>query len=1835
MDILNPPRIISLQPRLIQVIQHTDYETTSTLPLTDVYPFLSVYNLKQMISLEHKDEKAWLPNLLFVAVETADGYRPLEFSWSFSSSLADPLNPATAGEPDARIYKDDARIPDVYPSLFPGAKLESVIQWSSADDLKVHVWNYSAVAAASGYRDGALPIQSAFEGYLQLYFPAIDTYDDLAAIFTPLRPEDKEVFAIAADYRKAVAKRLELLESALKAPQVTAAPTCELTQLREVVFTLPQKPKYTKQTLELKFYETEPSENAPFLRFFPAKDRNPPLGKVFTTASGASAIQSSDLMEALMAEEPAVDMKSVFMIFHPITTASAPLGAAWILSILEDGSASLAMRAPQKKKPILYKTYLEAVKILPDFLAATPWADAQTLTLVKLDAAYGFRASQDLERPSKAELRARYNVLVPLFLEDKIPTGDPAVFAFRYKAVDNFVADKDPIMNFITHLYFRETAESADKLPVQIWIVSLAQEFGIAPTEASAYIQRWISRNSEYIQSGDVSALPAASLGSSILYYNNHPKYIFNVNNVESERDLQRVLTCMTVMTSLKSEQLGVEGSAARASAAVQAANLEAAPPAMEEAAPNGMTEEEMMMMLAGMGHMGEMANAEAAETHVEMTVPVMEVAPAELPKVLKEGEVLPPLKEFYLTRLKEYDNELFGYTKTDEKRVTVYSRACQSSQNKQPNVMAPETYSKARAIYGDSVFWLEAPLEGEDLFISNTVYKSVKERKKEFIRASKKMPAEGIELEKRALQLGLPLGEGKSIISLPEYASIVSEDTKTEIATLLEAQKKKPLWSVIRLGTKLDMPNYYICAELWCARDDLPLIVSEFEGDKYRDKSPKSPNSCPFCGGVEIQNMLAPAPGETVVRRKPTAPGGKVAKYGGIQDTLNHKDKFALPCCFADPNQFGTPEGAQPIPPPKVALPSIQARNDGVEEHKESEAPAPKPVGIAAVAAAAADAENRARPFSPYAIRHQIADQTFTLVQTSTMNPWFIPAQNILGRSTENWFELESSATAIPPSSVNKLLGQDPEKFLTKIKGAFIEKINSYLAYPASAIVRLGISNPQAPAGANFLSLLSYARYAIEHLIDQTTNAKIEGPDVIKALFEEKSIELATAFLQANYGTLVHEFSRPDRDFKEGEEARFLTWWRTVGNSVPELDASQRAYGKMAFFAFENFKNYLADTKVAKDLRLFEGLFATPGLFTKSGFILVRIVYPKDGKNPTIQCPEFGISYYDQLHKPPLLLVLEDAVSGLYDPLVLYDGVSKEDRKLVGVLQPESELFGTLSEPLREGLSGFLSQYYSPIKGCGRVAEPIHPWMPVVDSKGMPRVSDIIDAYRGKSELGWAGVPDGVLHSLLRDRSNRLAGVIINYNKKYFYLPCVDDGMIVPHIRCVYGEEAMPQPELGDLLDVFAGRAKAVGKKKISKFFPGLRPKALVGTPTEYTGLELECNATVLIKPFNRDLKITHTIFDDLKNEFVPLEIKDAWPWSTNSELLAYPPTGATSIEQTSEEQLDEAYQHVRITISNWLNTHPMGMRVRNQIELLRKARSRLPLFELQKRLDLLLLPVIADIITTEGESRSFILRRDCTAIKSEKDCSGGCSYSGGRCLIHTPPNTERYTNPVRVLTARLTDELLRTFGLAMEVLGGDVPLLRPLTKSALIKGDHSVMFTAEGRGDHVLYERLGYYGRKPSDFTHGYTYPEEVDKSNNSEAVEMGLPVDWAASLMMPVFGAEIERDVYAKQITALVGITGKPLADLEAKLGAPYSGGEQWATIASTLGLNVISTQYDPVSGLMEYKSVYAVAGGAAAEPKYIVLDPEGVPLQKHNRSYVLKHSELPESLRGLLG
>lgn len=1837
MEILTPPRIATLQPRSIRVVQHTSYTESNTLVLENVYPFETLFSLKQRIALAHRDEKQWLPHHLFLAESTAEGgYKPLEFKWPFAATLTDPCDPAIVGTPDARLYENEAKKP-IFPKIFSGATVETMVGTGEI----IHIWNYTTVAAAAGFGPGVLPPDSSFEGFFQLYFPAIDRRDELVAVFTPISDADKEVFTVAAAYRDAVSDRLQMIEAGMKSPALQSAEPVLLRDLYRARFTLQSKPgEFENGKLELKFYEMEATAAAPFLRFFPASDRSPPLVKLAKTATGTSRIPSTKLLDALMSEQPSTDNGAVILIKVPIQSPGAYEGTAWTLLIMEDGSASLYITAPRKNQPITYRVYEEAVRALPEFLAATPWRDAAgELTLSEIQAVYEFKSGLAGGKPTKAELRARLNAFLPLFLEEKVPTGDSAALALRYKAVNNFKADKNPIMNFITYLYFREPPAAMEALPVPIFIAAIAQEFGIGPTEAADYMRNWITRNAEFIAMEGETAVPAVSLGALVNVYNSHPKYMFDVRNVESQVDLNRVLTLMALFTSVTSESFKAPQVAAEQAAdAIQEAEADVPAPENPDAEPAAEANVDLDMELAMMGVLPDETDViEHVQELAPAPAPPAPVAPPVGPRVrLAEGETLPPLDQWVLNKLKERDNELFGYTKVKgDERVAVYSRACQSSQNKQPNVMAPETYARMRAYYGDRVFWVEVPFEDpKDYAISMYAIRTFKERKRDMAKAGLSIK-ESVKAEKRALEMGFPLAGDISITSLPDVAAQLTDAEKAEITHLMTVQKSKPLWIVVRLGTKESAPNYYICAELWCVLDDVPIIDSEFV----------SAGGCPFCGGKEVSDVKSPKPGETVLRRKPTALGDKVAKYAGIQEKeLFHPDRFALPCCFTKPDSFKVPAGAQPIPPPAVPLPPLQAaappaapepvsvvQEEGAAPAAPAEAPAnipmtaPEPPQQAAPATVAPiDAANRARPFAPNSIRG------------SAQNQWYIPNQNILGRANVSWFELERGAAAVPPPSVNTLLGQDPEKFLTKIKGALSEKINSYLAYPAAAFVRYGISSAKQSPGVNFLSLLSFAEYAVDHYLNTAADTAMRSHEqILTHMLETRAYEMAGAFIQANYGTLVHEFARPDRALSIEEENEFPKWWFRVGNQVPEIAASQNAYGKYVYLAWLNFKNYIRDLQEPKDLRLFEGLFATPNLLTKTGFLIVRILYPKGrDETPTILCPEFGVSFYAQKEKPPLLFLLEDSVTGLYDPLVFYEGLNKETRLLCGVLQPETDAFGAFSPQVREALQGFISQYFSATDGCGRTGSPTHPWVPVADASRVPRLSELVEVYKSKEK------PDGFIQSVLRDRSNRAVGVIVMYNKKSYYIPAVDDGTILMYLRSVYGEDAMPRPDLADVLDMYAGRTKAMGKKKLGKLFPGLRPRALVGTPTEYTGIELECNAIVMIKPMSRELKIPHALFDELKKDYVPLEIKDTMPWETNAELLTFPPTGAQTLPPTSEEQLEETYQHVRITISNWLNSSPIGQRVKAQIELLRQARKRLPLYELQKRLDLLLFPVVADIITPEGESKSSLLRRDCLKITSERDCGGGCAWSGGRCLIHTPPSTERYMNPARVLTARLVDELLRTFSAAMEVLQQDgrrVSLLKPLHHDDVIHQGESILFSAEGRGDDFLYEKLGYLGRKPSDYTAGLTYPEEVSADGMDSGPVM-LPADWAATLQYAEFGADIARDNYAKQVAAIVGITGKPITDLERDLGAEYRGGAQWAQIAGILGLTVVVTYINPDNRRIEYLTSYAGGGGGAAAPapRYVILDPTGVPLQKvSDRSYVLTEAELPGSLRAVLG
>ena len=2086
MEILNPPRIGSLEPQTIQVVAHISHTKTEKHTLTGVFPFMTVFALKQRIALLYKDKKEWMPNQLFVAQKVQEaakgGYKPVEFKWEFTDTLADPLTPALAGKPDVRIYDAEGRKP-VFPTIYSGITLE--LAGLNSHDATVHVWSFTTVARAAGDTD------AAFEGYLQLYYPLIASQTEVASMLKPLKEANKAVFEAADKYRDAVDSRTARIEGLLS----SVSGTVVLRDLYRAEFVLPVQSDFRKGLLELRFYEMMPSEAAPFIRFFSANDRVAPLVKLATTAGGIPVIRNKKVLDMLMLDQPSTKSGAVILMKVPLV--SGPEGATWTLRIYEDRSAELYIGAPRKDQPLSYKVVEEAVRLLPAFLKNF---SADKLTLVNLNAVYEFKTALATGTPSIEELNTRLDTFTAFFAKESVPKGDAAALSLRYKAVSNFVKDTDPIMNFITALFFK-SAKDGDDVPVDMFGAAVAGEFGISEEEAATYVGKWVTRRGEFVPA-EKDVAPAVSFGSIVNLYNNHPKYMFHVMNVESAKDLNRILSLLALMTSVKSDDLRV------------GAPVPLPVPVPLPAAPVPDEDEEDLELDPEL-----LAAYEGMEADEETEVEPEKKEP-EKPAANKIHYPPEVMKEWYKKQLYEHDEELFLFAEGKDERVKLYTRACQAAQNKQPNVLSSEKYKYARTLYKSKVFWIEAPLQGEELLISELLAQSPGERKKRYLaeitppeEKGKRKPAKPadekkaelrkvandlIALEMKGLRMGFPLGNDKSVATLDEYADVVLEETKEELKTLIADQKKKPLWIVTRLGTRMDNPNFYICAELWCIRDGLPLIPAMFDGTVAMDDSSKLENRCPICGGAEIKDVKNPLPGQTVLRRGPVKLGGTTAKYAGIQKKLIHPDNFAVPCCFTEPNELGVPDKAREIPNPIVI-----ANTEEKPKPKQKEAP-PAPVVLPD-----ADSEiNRTRPFSPMSVKG------------GAKNRWYIPTQNVLGRNTHNWFELEKGAIAVPPPNVNKLLGQDPEVFLTKTKGALGGAINSYLATPAFAFVRYGLGS--STPGDMFLSLVAFAEYSVNNLVDPASPKNVirSNADILAMMTTEKEYEMSRAFIQANHGTLVHEFSRPDILAGDENPSGFETWWSHVGNADPKQAADQRFYGKNVYLAWQNFKKYLSDPTEPKNLRYFESLFATPQLLTKTGFIIVRIRHPKNGdESPIIECPEFGISQIYSANPPPFLFILEDSVSGIYDALVIYDGVSKDVRKLYGVLQLEMADTESMTPVLREAMQAFVTQYVSPREGCGAAAALVHPWVPKLDTTSMPRLSDVLSVY-GRKTRDERGKPDGHVSALLRDRSSRLVGVIVHVMSKEVFIPCLDDGTIAWHIPCLFGEDALPRPDLETLLDVYMGRIAVAGKKKIAHFFKGLTPRNLVGSAKEIVAVDLMCGATVPVKSFPTGNTLSHKLFEIMKKEFVAIDIKKDRPWDIDSRVIAYPPVGADTMPQTSEEILEESYQHVRITISNWLSDNVMGRKVKKQIELLRQARKRLPLYELQKRLDVLLLPVVSDVLTeeessvilplqhrlgylhydgsnscyidstlttlffrdidwvrthilektvtspeavaiqdalrdlyttvntvgksekcsnlrklfkayddahppgmspkewvstqqepsdvlnllirafnipddatwkihsdtedrtelrsfaiqldaaelksmkelhlknilpiqtetfdreghgtykkistlvkadffvvnisrnymnttkvktpvtplesllslecisiilhhgasprsghytamlksddgtwyhyddmhtaydrigswadmlvwnkgfvqknmtnviyakpqppkpthktTKTTSRSYILRRDCTQIKKESDCTGGCSFSSGRCLIHTT-RTERYVNPATVLTARLTDELLRTFGEAMEILEQRVPLLRTLRADTMIKTDGAILFSAEGRGDEFMYEKLGYLGRKPGAYTRGFVYPEEVGFGGDL------LPADWAETLQLAVFGADIARDQYGRMIAAIVGITGKPITTLEAKLGEKFRGGAQWERVAPILGLHIIKTEIDKTTRQLRAADMYD-AGKESAN--YVILDELGIPLQnKKDLKFVVPEKELPVSIKAAL-
>jgi hypothetical protein len=670
--------------------------------------------------------------------------------------------------------------------------------------------------------------------------------------------------------------------------------------------------------------------------------------------------------------------------------------------------------------------------------------------------------------------------------------------------------------------------------------------------------------------------------------------------------------------------------------------------------------------------------------------------------------------------------------------------------------------------------------------------------------------------------------------------------------------------------------------------------------------------------------------------------------------------------------------------------------------------------------------------------------------------------SQYILG-SDKN---LEAGKIGLLPAFLDQFFGQNGPRAIKKagILSTFVED--------AIVFVRIGVDSRIRQPGLNLFAGL----------------APLLGFDSAEATQRHfLTRPMVRAFEAANYGTLLQEFAAR-ATLTDAEVTGSLQEFATRNRYT--LDESSRPHVIRLYKAWATFLAYLADQKEPKRLRHIEHLLAQPDVIQGRGLLLVALEQDPDTDKIRVVCPSFGIPTASYFNDIPVAFIWRDRRLDTWEPIVLYNN----SRQAITSFGERGAEMSSLPPPMRASIQRWLAEWRSSSVGCGRPAPPPHVWTPERDTSGLPRLSTLLSRVKGFRPS-----------AIVRDRSNRLAGVLMTGSMATgtaasmgagaaptFFVPCLDDGALAVPVPRVYEASGIPPAPLDAYLRYY--------QEEIGVQYPALKPAALLARMDQATQVVgFQTAAGVMIPTAPSALP---------GGAALPIQQVDQFPWERDVLVLRSPDAAAgmtAAIKESTasvEEQMNEAYQHLRVSVARWLKRDP-GARALKE-DLNRMLSSQLPLWERRKRLDIRLEPLISQWIegerVDEGARRLLpLLRTDCVGLPGEEQCRavGACRWSGDRCLIHVPYRQEG-TNVVRIFTARLSDELLRYSLQRREIYDDSVPIIRT-PKGVVRQGDELYIATKPKETAAGILERLGFLGQTAMSF------PEEMLQF---EGLEMATP-------------------------------------------------------------------------------------------------------------------------------
>jgi len=1541
-----------------------------------------------------------------------------------------------------------------------------------------------------------------------------------------LKPED-EAFATASEYNKLRIERIGAIEDLLADKMVTESEPFRLRHLRVWNAVIPQVPEV--KSLDIAFYEFQTSSHVPFLRYFPSKGHGDPLLKLAVGKSGFPLISNSAMLASFLDFEPLNTLGAVLVAKIPFPSLMgekipAIRNIALTLIWLEDGSCTINLEAPRRDMLIDVSVMTEAQTLLDLALKSLKYPDVPVIKTINLSAVYQIQVKTKA-KVTVENIKKRIVYFSPFLEESPLPLKSDKI-GLKWKAVDNY-EQEDAVYSYFSKVFIEEDSVR-DAEDLRDFIIEAATKFGRTEKDVRALFESWHRRRKEVIEL-DGETVVAHNTGVEIEMTVSHPLYLVTLSGIDSNKTFDR---CMSVLTAFlyfdktvplgKAELPPVPENSGLAAAAAPAVAPAAAGPNISR-----------FLNMFGDDDEEEVVEAVGAVRAVEAVAAPVEAKPAKRREQAKD-ELLAIPSEWYVKQLHHYDEKLFKYS--GEK---VYSRVCQSAQGRMPNVMMPEQLHELEEEYKGDVEFVFLPPEGGKKIILNVKDMEIPALLDEL----KEKGVSGVANEK-----GKPLKKKAELQKLLQDALCLEPGLQGQICRILRKDEPdKPVWFVARAGSDYEKPHYYICAEYWCVKDMSPLIPAEVKGTKTRDGQTKEKNSCPLCGGKVLEDLDHPKRGETIIHRKGKHGEDNIHEIIGYTSNI-HPQNYAIPCCFTGP----TPKIKQMIPEEGTILPKdIRLRDEPVQEAV---------VGAEDVVDVKEDED---------------ADLTKALQNIRT--------QYILGSEKR---VLEPGKIGLCPPALDEVLGQNGGDSIGKGKG-----LAQKLLAKSKTFVRFGISNKDNNKGLAFLDLLGFYMGNLQKAgKPPMRGAKVDLPTVLTpaavldSLFSEDPANakflknLIRAFERSNHGNLVHEFVGHNQT---GVDVQAFA--AKLGINLT-TDPSNRPYVERCAQAWENFKSYIIDKTAPKKLNHFENLFACPNVIFPNGLLLVIFEGKTDEEGRTtvsVRCPDYGISQYSQKYKPPVAFLWNDTNLGIYEPIIYVEGTGEKDERgkpeflVLPTLNPEDNKFDSIDKGVQASVNDFIKQFMTFTEGCGRFTSPAHPWMPARDTRQIPRLSELLHVK----------VPEYKAESVLRDRSNRLVGVIYHHVSRSveLYIPALEDGSLGLELSSKYDYESLPKPSIIELLSVISNKG-SLGK------FPGLRPTSLLDHESDadrYCAVKVESGAIIPFNPIGKTGKTTSPEFEQLKEKGqAKFDHLATLPWEEDARFLRGSDPIKETIDALPETVLEEAYQYLRLSLSNWLNTRE-GENTKKQLLGLRKTQ--LPLFELRKRGDILLEPLVRNWVDAKGHAKAIpalaLLRKDCIIETSKKGCETSpiCKFIGSSCKIHVG-TSEKIPDVKVYFTNRLVDEIMRFNTKSAEILETGVPRIR--NPVDIIHMEDSLLTAKTHIKDLVTELELNYV--PDDDYSAGLTYPESAHDDTLGRPVApyfIDIPDGWKRIGLRRL---QADPSIEDRLKTTLVTFTGEGLSVIKRKVKdvkeakgdkQPVNWSDKdWWCFAKAYDIDVIVSKYD---------------------------------------------------------